>query len=257
MVAINPYLLMAFCLTLYMLVWFGISLWQKRNDVADMAWGLGFVVLAWRSFVWAGYSGVSLVTNILVTIWGVRLASHIFTRLRSKPEDPRYLKWRKDWGKTIVWRSLLQVFLLQGLFLYLISLPLISINFEKPVDLNWLTLLGMLIWLFGFLFEAVADKQLKTHVSNPKNKGKLLTTGLWRYSRHPNYFGEVTLWWGIYVIAMSVGVVWWVIIGPLTITFLILFVSGVPLLEKKYQGRADFEKYKQQTSIFLPLPPKK
>lgn len=257
MVAINPYLLLGFCTTLYMLVWFGISLWKSRNDVADMAWGLGFVVLAWRSFAWAGYSGVSLVTNILVTIWGVRLASHIFKRLRSKPEDPRYLKWRKDWGKTVVWRSLLQVFLLQGLFLYLISLPLISINILRPVDLNWLTLLGMLIWLFGFLFEAVSDKQLKDHISNPQNKGKLLTTGLWRYSRHPNYFGEVTLWWGIYVIAISVGVAWWVIIGPLTITFLILFVSGVPLLEKKYQGRADFEKYKKQTSVFLPLPPKK
>lgn len=247
---------MGFCIVFYMLFWFGISLWQNRNDVADMAWGFGFVVLTWSSFLLAGYSVVSLIVNLLITVWGLRLSIHIYQRLRTKPEDSRYLKWRKDWGKNVIWRSLLQVFLLQGIFLYLIALPIISINFKKSMDLNWLTFLGILIWLIGFIFETVADKQLKEHVSNPKNKGKLLTNGLWRYSRHPNYFGEVTLWWGIYVIALSVKASWWLIVGPLTITFLILFVSGIPLLEKKYQGRADFEKYRKQTSVFLPLPPK-
>lgn len=116
--------------------------------------------------------------------------------------------------------------------------------------------LGLVIWLIGFFFEAVGDAQLSEFLKNPKNKGKIIQTGLWRYTRHPNYFGEVAQWWGIWLITLGIPLGWFGIIGPLTITVLILFVSGVPLLEKKYQGRADFEAYKKQTSVFFPLPPK-
>jgi steroid 5-alpha reductase family enzyme len=256
MAEINRYLVAAFCLFIYMLLWFAISIVKKRNDVADLAWGLGFALIAWRGFFLGVASSIALVINILVTVWGSRLAYHIYQRLRAKPEDYRYQAWRKSWGKVFFWRSLLQVYLLQGALLYLIALPIMAINFTYKTQINFLGVLGILIWLFGFVFEVVSDWQLKQFISARVNKGKLLTTGLWRYSRHPNYFGEVILWWGIWLVAVSLGSPWWVVAGPLTISYLILFVSGVPLLEKKYQGRADFEKYKKRTSVFLPFFPK-
>ena len=130
------------------------------------------------------------------------------------------------------------------------------INKYASGEINLLVIIGFIVWLIGFYFESVGDKQLANFIHNPENKGKLMTEGLWKYSRHPNYFGEVTQWWGIWIIALSVPYGWVAIIGPITITILILFVSGVPLLEKKYKGRSDFEAYKKRTSIFIPLPPK-
>ena len=114
----------------------------------------------------------------------------------------------------------------------------------------------MVIWLIGFSFESIGDRQLREFIRHPANKGRIMDKGLWRYSRHPNYFGEVTQWWGIFIVARSLPESWWTVIGPLTITVLILFVSGVPLLEEQYVGRDDFEEYKNRTSIFFPLPPK-
>lgn len=240
----------------YMTIWFIISLIKKRNDVADIAWGLGFVMLSWFSFSLSGGSLRSLLVNSLVTVWGLRLSWHIFNRVRRKPEDSRYQDMRQSW-KHFYLRSYLQVFLLQGILLLLISLPVLLINFSKSDTLDIFVLFGSLLWITGFVFESVSDQQLKTFLSNSDNRGKIMDRGLWQYSRHPNYFGEVTQWWGIYLIAISIPLSLFVIIGPLTITYLILFVSGVPLLEKKYAGRPDFEEYKRRTSVFIPLPPKK
>ena len=250
------YLVLALTLFAYMSSWFLVSVIKKRNDVADIAWGLGFILMVWMAWLLSQPSYRALLVNLLVTIWGIRLASHIYLRNKNKPEDVRYLEWRKTW-KNFYIRSYLQVFLLQGLFLFLISLPVMQINHQVTNALGWSDLLGLAIWAGGFYFESKGDKQLKEFISNPANKGKLMDQGLWRYSRHPNYFGEVTQWWGIFVIAMSTPGALFTIVGPLTITTLILFVSGVPLLEKKYAGRADFEEYKKRTSIFLPLPPRK
>jgi len=235
--------------------WFFVSVIKKRNDVADIAWGLGFVLLAWFSFYLSGYSFKGLLVNFLVTIWGSRLAWHIYDRNKNKPEDLRYHQWRKTW-KNFYLRSFLQVFLLQGIFLFLISLPVMFINRSVMGDFGILEIIGLFVWNIGFYFESVGDKQLKEFISNPANKGKLMDKGVWRYSRHPNYFGEVTQWWGIFFIALSIPGSIFTIIGPLTITILILFVSGIPLLEKKYAGRQDFEEYKKRTSIFIPLPPR-
>lgn len=249
------YLSLAFALFCYMVSWFIIAIVKKRNDVADIAWGLGFILIAWLSFFSSGFSVKSLVVNILVSIWGLRLAWHIHSRNKNKPEDSRYQEWRKAW-KHFYLRSFLQVFMLQGFFLYVISLPIMFINHASSSGFGIWEILGLLIWGVGFFFESTADRQLKNHISNPKNKGQLMQSGLWRYSRHPNYFGEVTQWWGIFIIALSVPGSLFTIIGPVTITLLILFVSGVPLLEKKYAGRPDFEEYKKRTSVFFPLPPK-
>lgn len=244
-------------LFLYMSSWFVISQIKKRNDVADIAWGLGFVLLTWISlFISQAFGIQNWLVASLVSIWGVRLAWHIHSRNRKKKEDFRYLAWRKEWGKWFFLRSYIQVYLLQGMFLYLIILPILLVNQTISDRLIFINFFGIVIWLIGFFFETVGDTQLAKFLRNPKNKGKIMQSGLWRYTRHPNYFGEVTQWWGIWLITLGIPLEWFGVIGPLTITVLILFVSGVPLLEKKYQGRADFEAYKKQTSIFFPLPPK-
>lgn len=252
----NYYFLLALVLLGYMSFWFIVSIIKKRNDVADIAWGLGFVLLAWLSFFLSGFFIKALLVNGLVTIWGLRLALHIYNRNKNKPEDARYMEWRRTWKNFYV-RSFLQVFMLQGIFLYLISLPVMFINHSVSNNFGILDFVGLIIWGIGFYFESTGDKQLKEFVGNPTNKGKLMDKGLWQYSRHPNYFGEVTQWWGIFIVALSIPGSFFTIIGPLTITILILFVSGIPLLEKKYLGRPDFEEYKKKTSVFIPLPPRK
>jgi steroid 5-alpha reductase family enzyme len=249
----NYYPTLAFALWAYMSLWFVISLLRKRNDVADVAWGLGFVLLAWSSFFLSGGSGTrGIVVGILVSVWGLRLAWHIHARNRGKAEDYRYLAWRRQWGKWFYARSYAQVYLLQGTLLFLISLPVLIINRSVGGPFSFLNGTGVCIWLCGFLFESVGDAELARFVKDPLNKGKLLQSGLWRYSRHPNYFGEVAQWWGIWLVALGVPGGWLGIIGPLAITILILKVSGIPMLEKKMAGNPDFAEYARRTSVFLP-----
>lgn len=249
------YLILALILFSYMSLWFVFSLLKKRNDVADIAWGLGFVLITWMSFfISENFSVRSLLVNILVSIWGLRLAWHINMRNKGKAEDYRYSAWRKEWGRWFYIRSYFQVYLLQGTFLFLIILPILFINKNLGSTFNFLDFFGLLIWLIGFLFESIGDAQLANFIKNPINKGKLMQNGLWRYTRHPNYFGEVTQWWGLWLIAINVPGAWLSIIGPLTITILILKISGVPMLEKKMAENPEFVEYKKRTSIFFPLP---
>ncbi|MBE0603036.1 MAG: DUF1295 domain-containing protein [Deltaproteobacteria bacterium] len=251
------FLLSAWAVLLYMTGWFVAALLRKRNDVADIAWGPGFFLAGLVSLFAAGeYAPRGLLVTGLVAIWAVRLALHIFLRNLGKGEDPRYRKWREEWGRWFLLRSFLQVFLLQGALLLLVATPLIFVNASPASPLSWIDALGALVWLAGFLFEAVGDLELSRFLADPANRGKLMTGGLWRYTRHPNYFGEVTLWWGIWLIAAAVPGGWATVIGPLTITFLILKVSGIPMLEERYEGRADFQEYKRRTSAFFPLPPR-
>jgi steroid 5-alpha reductase family enzyme len=241
-----------------MSLWFLFSLVKKRNDFADVAWGLGFVLVAWVSFFLTnGFSARGLVVCVLVSVWGLRLAWHIYLRNRGKAEDYRYLSMRQEWGAWFYLRSYLQVYILQGFLLFLIALPVLWINKETSSPLGWLDLLGLLVWLFGFYFEVVGDAELARFIKNPENKGKILQSGLWSYTRHPNYFGEVTLWWGIWLLALSVSGGILAIVGPLTITFLILKVSGIPMLEKKMEGKPEFAEYKRKVSVFVPWPPRK
>lgn len=253
----NYYLVIASLLFVYMSLWFVVSLIKKRNDVADVAWGLGFVLVATTSFFLSGDSGLrGLLVIALVGIWGLRLAWHIHLRNRGKAEDYRYLAWRKEWGKWFYLRSYAQVYLLQGVLLFLIVFPVLLINKSTATALGILDMFGVVVWLIGFYFEAVGDAQLARFIKNPDNKGKLMQSGLWAYTRHPNYFGEVTQWWGIWLIALSVSGGWLGIIGPITITILILKVSGIPMLEKKMEQNPDFAEYKRRVSVFIPLPRK-
>lgn len=251
------HLCLALLVFVYMTAWFGISVWKKRNDVADIAWGLGFILLSWTAFLNSSTQTTrGAIVAVLVTIWGLRLASHIYKRNKGKTEDSRYLKWRETWGRWFYLRSYLQVYILQGIFLFIISLPIIQVNLKTNVHFGLLDIIGVLVWLFGFVFESVADRELAKFIGDPNNKGKILQTGLWKYSRHPNYFGEVLSWWGIWLMSVSVAGGVYTIFGPITITVLILFVSGVPLLEERMKSREGYLEYVRKTNKFFPWRPK-
>jgi steroid 5-alpha reductase family enzyme len=242
----------------YMTTWFFIAVRLQKNDVADIAWGGGFIVAAVTAIALQNaLTPRAVLIFLLVLVWGVRLIAHIGARNIGKPEDPRYRQWRQDWGTHTAIRSFFQIFLFQGLLLLIISIPATYCIMSESRPLSLLDLVGFAAWLTGFLFETVGDRQLATFKKDPANKGRIMTSGLWKCTRHPNYFGEVLLWWGIYIIALSVPGGWMTIIGPLTITVLILWVSGIPLLENKYKGNAEFEEYKRTTSAFFPLPPER
>lgn len=254
----NYYVQLAIILFVYMNFWFIMALIKKRNDVADIAWGLGFVLIAWLAFILsATISFYVLLVNCLVTLWGGRLALHVWQRNKNRPEDPRYRQWRENWGKSFYWRSYFQVFILQGILLYVICLPVMALNLSSGFFVsNIWYYIGLLVWLIGFLFEVVGDYQLTKFLIKPENKGKIMQSGLWRITRHPNYFGEILLWWGVFIMTINLGY-YWLVIGPLAITFLLVFISGVPLAEKSFIGRQDYEDYKKRTSVLFPWFPKK
>lgn len=251
----NIYIYLAFILLTYYIFSYFVSLIIKRMDIADIAWGIGFPLICWSAFLLSGFSLRSLIVNILISIWGIRLAFHIYQRNHNKDEDPRYAEWRKSW-KRFYLRSFLQVFLLQGVLLYIIALPAIFTNISVSPSFDIYMYFGVLVWIVGYYFESVGDKQLSNFIKKDENKGKIMQDGLWKYTRHPNYFGEVLMWWGIFLYGLGLPNNLFTIIGPLTISYLILFVSGIPLLEKRYIGNVEYESYKKRTSVFLPLPPK-
>jgi steroid 5-alpha reductase family enzyme len=255
---LNSIIYSAICVFLYMSLIFILALIKKDNSIVDIAWGIGFIVVAILTF----FLEIEFVTRqvlvtLLIFIWGVRLATHIALRNKGKGEDFRYAQWRKDWGKWFFIRSFFQIYMLQGFLLLIIAYPVILINHSKETGIVFLDFLGLIIWLEGFFFEAVGDYQLSKFKRKAENKGKIMTQGLWRYTRHPNYFGETAMWWGIFLIALSVKSGWTAIVSPLLITFLLLRVSGIPMLEKKYVGNKEFEEYVKRTSAFFPWFPKK
>lgn len=243
---------------LYMCFWFGISRVLRRNDIADTAWGLGFLFLLVISLsATQNFSPRTLLACALVTLWSLRLSTHIFSRNTGKGEDARYIELAQSWGKWFFWRSFLQVFLLQGFLLLLTASALLYIIVTPSIGITPVDIFGVVIWIVGFLFESIADRQLAQFVTNQENRGKLIQTGLWKYSRHPNYFGEIVQWWGIWCIALSLPYGAWTIFAPLTITFLITKVSGIPLTEARMQKKEGYEDYRRRVSILIPLLPKK
>jgi steroid 5-alpha reductase family enzyme len=246
---------------LYMTVWFVAAMIARRNDVVDVAWGLGFIVItAWlllRSE--PGPSARLYVASALVFIWGARLAWHIARRnLRpGKTEDPRYAEWRRSWGRTFVLRSFFQIFMLQGLFMLLISAPVQVMGSSAGPAFGALDYAGVAVWLFGFVFESVGDAQLARFLADPANKGHIMDQGLWALTRHPNYFGEATMWWGLGIMALGMPGGWVGLVGPITITWLLTMVSGIPLVERPRAGEPEWEAYKARTSAFIPRPSRK
>jgi steroid 5-alpha reductase family enzyme len=242
----------------YLTVLFVVALFKKDNSVVDIGWGPGFILVAGLTFLfWPGTTARQLLLNALVCVWGLRLAVHIALRNRGRGEDFRYAAWRRSWGRWFILRSYFQIFLLQGILMLVISAPLILVNRPGPAGLRWPDVLGAGVWAVGFLFEAVGDYQLRAFKKDPARKGMIMDRGLWRWTRHPNYFGEAAMWWGIFLIALSVPGGWAAIVSPFVITGLLLRVSGVTLLEKKYAGNAAYADYIRRTSAFIPWFPKK
>lgn len=243
---------------LYFFIFFIAGTIKKNNSIVDIGWGLGFVITAWFTlFISRSFFVSNIIITLAVTIWGMRLFIHIMRRNLGKGEDFRYAAWRKEWGKWVIPRAFLQVYMLQGLFMLTVASPFILLNSMESSEFTWITALGAVIWMIGFFFESVGDYQLEQFKKNPANKGTILRTGLWKYSRHPNYFGESTMWWGIGLSAFGSGAGAAAFISPFVITFLLLFVSGVPMLEKSFEKRPGYQSYKEVTSVFIPLPPKK
>lgn len=229
-----------------------------NNSVVDSFWGPGFLVVALVTFIGSSQRGLrgGLIT-LLVAVWAVRLFTHITIRNWNKPEDYRYVAMRQRWGDRFVYlKAYFKVFLTQGAILFVIALPIIWGNMTADQTLGPVAIFGTLVWIIGFIFEAVGDRQLKDFKAQPANKGQLMTQGLWRYTRHPNYFGEATQWWGIFLIALTGPGQLWLVVSPLVITLLLLFVSGVPLLEEKYKDRPDFKAYASRTPKFFPWFPR-
>ena len=225
----------------------------------DIGWGVLFVIIAWLTFTLTpqGYLPRKLLVCTLVTIWGLRLAIHILIRNNGKPEDFRYARWRAENGERWWWLSFFQVFLLQGFLIWIISAPIIATQTSGfPAILTTLDWLGTWIWIIGFVFESIGDFQLTRFKANSAHEGKLLTTGLWKLTRHPNYFGEAVMWWGFYVIAFAAGR-GWTIFSPIIMTFLLIRVSGVAMLEKLLKLKPGYEEYMRKTSAFIPWFPKK
>jgi steroid 5-alpha reductase family enzyme len=246
-------------LSLMILLWL-VSLALKNSSIVDIFWGTGFVIVTWAAFLLTpeGFMPRKLLLSGLVTLWGLRLSLHILTRNWGKAEDFRYQVWRKEAGAAWWWRSFFKVFLLQGVILWIVAAPLLAAQVMlQPAQLTWLDFLALPVWLTGFFFEAAGDLQLVRFKANPANKGKVLRTGVWRYTRHPNYFGDAAQWWAYYLIALAAGG-WWTIFSPIIMSTLLMRVSGVTLLEKTLkEEKPGYKEYIQTTSEFIPWFPRK
>lgn len=243
---------------IFMTVVFIIAQIKRDNSIVDIAWGPGFLLIALTQLVIKN----NLTTNDfiitgLIFIWALRLSIHIYFRSKGKGEDFRYAQWRKDWGDKAVVNAFVRVFMLQGIIMLFVALPIFIAfnNFSNSLTtFNWI---GILIFIFGLLFETIGDFQLYQFKKNSYNKGKIIQSGLWKRTRHPNYFGEAVLWWGIGIFTLGMNLYFIALIGPLVLNFLLVYVSGIPLLEKKYEGNPEWEAYKKVTPAFIPLIGKK
>jgi steroid 5-alpha reductase family enzyme len=235
-----------------------VSLILKNASIVDIVWGLGFVCVAWA--VRLRVDGLDARQTLLVamtTIWGLRLATHLFIRNHGQPEDYRYRAMRKHWGPRFPIISLVTVFGLQGVLMFLVSLPIQLGQAPDEPALGALAWIGVAVWLIGLFFEVVGDAQLAAFKKDPANAGVVMDKGLWRYTRHPNYFGDACVWWGIALVAAETTVGRWGLIGAAVMTILLRRVSGVTLLEKSLvKRRKGYVEYVARTSPFIPRPPK-
>jgi steroid 5-alpha reductase family enzyme len=249
-------LINALALFVYMTAWFFVAKQTKKISMVDVVWGGGFLMVAWIAAVQHPSARAELIA-ILVTLWAVRIMSHLGRRvLHSSDDDPRYVELSKKWKGNFWLRTYGSIFLLQGFIIMLVTLPVVAAVGEQNPDLAGLSVLGAAFWAVGFMVEMHADKQLRVFLADTKNKGKVMDQGLWKYSRHPNYFGELLQWWAIALIALQTHGGWLGLLGPLTLTILIVFVSGIPPIEKKKKSDPTYAAYMKRTSPLILWPPK-
>jgi steroid 5-alpha reductase family enzyme len=237
-------------------VTFGIARRVGRYNVVDVAWGLGFIAVAIvAATVGHGDPSRRLLLLALVAIWGLRLSGYIHRRSAGKGEDPRYADLLRD---ATVGQVVVKVFLVQGFATWFISLPLqlSAVIGPTPRPLLVITAAGVLVWLTGITFEAVGDRQLRIFKADPAHRGALMDRGLWAWTRHPNYFGDATVWWGLWLITLAD---WWslaTVLSPALMTYFLVHATGARLTEKYMRGRQGFAEYQQRTSFFIPRPPR-
>jgi steroid 5-alpha reductase family enzyme len=239
----------------FMSLMFVLGCRLRRYDIVDAAWGLVFIVIAATSLLFNDhYQSMGVIIFALVTLWGLRLSSHILRRiLATASEDKRYVEMRKKWraGNENV-AIFFRIYVVQAVLATVISLPVI-VSMATTVEASPVVIVaGVLLWLAGFSIEATADRQLRQFIANRQLKGQLMTQGVWRYSRHPNYFGELVQWWAVGLLALSLPFGWIGLLGPLLISYLIIFVSGIPPTETAFAGRDGWLAYKRQTSVLVP-----
>ena len=237
-------------------VWL-VSMLKRDVSIVDSLWSMMFLLAAVTYDLTLSDSGPrASLTLVLVAVWALRLFGYITWRNWGEEEDRRYQQIRANNQPNFELKSLFIVFVLQGVIAWIVSLPLI-IAIGSPAPLGMLDYLGIGLWAFGMLFEAGGDFQLARFKADPDNSGKVMDRGLWRYTRHPNYFGNACIWWGFGLLAVSAGH-WWVLLSPVLMTFLLLKVSGVSLLEQDIgERRPAYADYVARTSAFLPLPPRR
>ncbi len=240
------------------LVWI-VSLVKRNASIIDIFWSLGFVMLAWlyRSQVPIESFRQTLVP-VLVTVWGLRLAGYILWRNWGQGEDYRYAAMREKRGSSFPVLSLFIVFWLQGVLFWIVGMPLLQVQISRtPAGWSPLDLLGLALFSIGLFFEAVGDFQLARFKADPANRGQVMDRGLWRYTRHPNYFGDATLWWGFGCFALATTGSLWTLISPVLMSLLIVKVSGVALLERGLgETKPKYRDYVRRTSAFFPWPPR-
>lgn len=241
---------------LFVALWF-LSLLRRDASVVDLFWGIGFVFVGWLSWVQVrGVHPTAVLLLVMVSIWGLRLSAYLTWRNWAKAEDYRYQAMRARHQGRFPLVSLFTVFLLQAVLLWVISWPL-QVGVVRPMEMRPLSYVGLLFWACGLFFETVGDFQLARFKRDASNKGRVMNRGLWRYTRHPNYFGDFLVWWGIYLVAAETGSWWWTIAGPVLMSVLLVRVSGVRLLESSLRDRlAGYDRYVATTSAFFPRPPK-
>ncbi len=246
-------LFMGVCLTLAMR--------REELTIVDTAWGLGFVVVAVVSVLISdrgdGMPGPAALLLGMVVVWGVRLSVHLHTRNRGKGEDPRYAEMAEKDGRSFARVATTRVFLPQGVAMFLVATP-VMVGMNNEGLIGWLAWLGVAVWLVGFVFETVGDWQLKEFKKRPDTEGKVMDEGLWRYTRHPNYFGDACVWAGIWLVAASSVPGLLTVVSPVAMTIFLTKVTGASLNEKGMRKtKPGYDDYVRRTSGFVPLPPKK
>lgn len=248
----------AITIAIIMVTTWVISVVVKNASIVDIVWGAGFAITSWVLLITVdGDTGRQTLLAVMVGLWGTRLALYLARRNIGHGEDWRYVAMRKKAGRKFVWSSLVTVFGLQGVLMWIVSLPVQFGSGDATPGVGPIAVIGIMLWLVGLVFEVIGDWQLARFKRNPDNKGKVLDTGLWSLTRHPNYFGDALLWWGIGIVGAETGSGVIGFVGPVVMTFFLMRVSGVPMLERSMSKRKEgYAEYVARTSGFFPRPPK-
>ncbi len=253
---LSIFLTLCVILFFWMTGWYFIALFFRRTDIVDMVWWLSYGVIALGLFLIFHSQNLALIPLCFILLWSVRLVTHIITRLRKHAEDTRYAAFRISWWKYFFVKSYFYIFLLQWFFIAIISLPMLFI-FRWDIFLTPPFILWAILWIIWFLCEFFADRQMNNFRRDPEHKWQIIQSWLWKYSRHPNYFWELLMWWSVWMMSVESVESLIGILSPLLLSYIIIYVTWIPLLEEHLKGRQWYEEYVRKTSILIPLPPKK